>query len=162
MIIRIVPLALMFVAMSSSAVSRETGGEIRCTKQLIEFAQAVAAPTALAESGDEQSVKLMLVGMKRGMPVVSRVGLLPSNTHGPAKEFARGSPVLMIHVHHEGMLQAPHLEDAASVRELGIPNVIVSADGQSIWEVGIIGGEAVYRDISTEDLGPWQPLDQDA
>jgi Cu/Zn superoxide dismutase len=155
---KLVSAAFLFLAPSLS-VHSQGSSDIASSDSLIAFAQAIARPTALAETEDSSSVKFILVVMKDGKPVVGRIALLANDEHAASAEFASGlSPVLMIHVHHSGMAQEPQSGDWYTVRAYGIPNIVVSSDGEKLWEAGVVAGKDVFRDISTSVSGPWRPM----
>lgn len=155
----ILPVTILLLTLALSAGAGQLDDDILSNETLIAFAKAVARPTALAATEDPDSVKFILVVMKDGKPAVGRVALLPNNAHAAPQEFARGHhPVLMIHVHHEGMSQEPQREDAEPVRAFGIPSMIISSNGEKLFEVGVINGTDAFRDISAAESGPWQPF----
>jgi hypothetical protein len=143
-----------------SAAQPEGKREIHASSEFADFIRAVAVPTALAETQPGNFVKFLRLGKNReGEVVVLGIALLPLNEHASA-ELEEDADVLAIaHVHHELMIQAPSMDDAVTVRGLGVPNFVISHDGRAIWEVGVVAGQDVYRQIGTEKSEEWKVLE---
>ena len=126
-----------------------------------DFVQAIAIPTALAETRPGNFVKFIQIGKNQNGEVVARgIALLPIGEHAPGTGFTKETGVTVLaHVHHKLMEQRPTTEDARTVRRLGMPNFVISADGQLVWEVGIVSGKAVYREISQKHSSQWMDLE---
>jgi len=125
-----------------------------------DFIRAIAVPTALAETPPGDFVKFLRIGKnENGEVVVRGIGLLPIHSHAGADPGEMVEVLAIAHVHHKLMNQAPVREDALTVRGLGVPNFVISSDGQRIWEVGIVGGKDMYRDIGSKNAGAWTVLE---
>jgi hypothetical protein len=134
--------------------------DIYSSVEYVHFIQAIAIPTARAETRPGDFVKFLQIGKNEdGEVVVSNIGLLSIGEHAMEINFDGGADVIVVaHVHHKLMEQSPTKEDGVTVRRLGIPNFVISADGQLIWEVGIVSGKAMYRDASPKRDGHWMVL----
>ena len=134
--------------------------DIQASEEYANFIRAIAVPTALAETRPGDFVKFLRMGKnEHGEVVVRGIGLLPINEHASA-ELDEGAEVFVIaHVHHRLMNQAPVREDALTVRGLGVPNFVISSDGQAIWEVGIVAGRDMFREIGPKGPGEWKVLE---
>jgi len=134
--------------------------EIHAEADYADFIRAIAIPTALAETRPGDFVKFLRIGKNQdGEIVVRGIGLLSIDQHAPDADIAEDADVIVIaHVHHKLMNQKPVKEDALVVRRLGVPNFVISSDGQHIWEVGIVSGGDMYREISAKSIGQWVEL----
>jgi len=143
-----------------SAARPEDKREIQASSEYADFIRAVARPTALAETQPGNFVKFLRLGKNReDEVVVLGIALLPLNVHASA-DLEEGAEVLVIaHVHHEQMSQVPTKDDALTVRGLGVPNFVISSDGRTIWEVGVVAGQDRYREIGAEKAGEWKVLE---
>ena len=143
-------------------ISAKPKGEldIQASAEYADFIRAIAVPTALAETRPGDFVKFIRIGKNEiGEVVVLGIGLLPITEHASAG-LDEGSAVLVIaHVHHKLMNQVPVREDALTVRGLGVPNFVISSDGRAVWEVGIVAGQGMYREIGPKSSGEWKVLE---
>jgi hypothetical protein len=145
---------------AQSAATSKSNLDIQASAEYSDFIRAVAAQTALAETRPGDFVKFFWLGKNEsGEVVVMGISLLPIDAHAEA-ELEKGRQVFAIaHVHHRRMNQAPVKEDALTVRGLGVPNFVIGADGQSVWEVGIVGGQDMYREVGLKNPGKWKALE---
>jgi len=143
-----------------SSAQPEGGREISASPEYAEFIRAIAASTALAETPPGNFVKFLRLGKnENGEVVVRGIALLPLNEHATADPKEGADIVVIAHVHHKMMKQRPVREDALTVRMLGIPNFVISADGGAIWEVGVVAGRDMYREVGAASSGEWRVLE---
>jgi hypothetical protein len=134
--------------------------DTHASAEYAEFIRAIAVPTALAETPPGDFVKFLRIGKnENGEVVVRGIGLLPINSHAGADPGEMVEVLVIAHVHHKLMNQTPVREDALTVRALGVPNFVISSVGRRIWEVGIVGGKDMYRDIGSKKAGAWTVLE---
>jgi hypothetical protein len=135
--------------------------DIYASAEYGDFVSAIAIPTALAETQEGDFVKFIQIGKnQKGELVVRGIALLSIGEHAPATSLNEGADVIVIaHVHPKLMDQRPTGEDARTVRRLGVPNFVISADGRLVWEVGIVSGRAMYREISPRHNSQWKTLE---
>jgi hypothetical protein len=132
---------------------------IHASAEYADFVRAIAVPTALAETRPGDFVKFIRLGKnKDGEVLVTEIGLLPIDQHAGIGVGEKADAFVIAHVHHKLMKQAPQWEDALTVRELGVPNFVISFDGQLTWEVGIVEGNDMYREIGPREPGVWKAL----
>ena len=153
-------LGLHTVFLGSPLLHASDPPDIHASNEYADFIRAIAIPTALAETRAGDFVKFLQIGKNEGGEVVVRgIGLLAVDQHAPGSDLDGGADVTVIaHVHHKTMVQNPVMEDALAVRRLGVPNFVISFDGQLIWEVGIISGKEMYREIGQKRMGQWMEL----
>lgn len=155
-------LLCLYVVFFGEPIAAEPTGklDIQSSAEYADFIRAIAAPTALAETPPGDFVKFLRIGKNEvGEVVVLGIGLLPNNEHASA-DLDEGTAVFAIaHVHHKLMKQAPVREDALTVRGLGVPNFVISSDGRAVWEVGIVAGQDMYREIGPKSPGVWRALE---
>jgi hypothetical protein len=153
-------LCLYAVFLGERISAQPTGNiNIHSSAEYADFIRAIAIPTALAETQPGDFVKFLRIGKnKDGEVVVSGIGLLPIGQHAGADLGEEADVFAIAHVHHKLMKQAPLREDALTVRGLGVPNFVISSDGQVIWEVGIVEGNDMYREIGPRGSGEWKAL----
>lgn len=134
--------------------------DIHASIEYANFIREIAVPTALAETPAGDFVKFLQMGKNQGGEVVVRgIGLLSVDQHAPESDLDDGADVTVVaHVHHKTMAQNPVKEDALAVRRLGVPGFVISFDGRLIWEVGIISGKEMYREIGQKRIGQWMEL----
>lgn len=127
----------------------------------IEFVRGIAVQTALAETSASDVVKLLLLGAaENGEVLVLKIGLLTDNAHAHDADFSSGLDVaVIVHVHHTKMQQAPGVHDSLTVHHHGVPNIVIGSDGRQIWEVGVVAGKDVYREIGASHVGSWQGIE---
>ena len=152
-------LHLVFLGLPASAQPTDKL-DIHASAEYADFIRAIAIPTALAETQPGDFVKVLRIGKNQdGEIVVRGIGLLSIDRHAPDADPNEGADVTVIaHVHHKLMNQNPVKEDALAVRRLGVPNFVISSDGRLIWEVGIVSGSEMYREISPKRIGEWMEL----
>ena len=152
-------LALVLLVCVASADAQRS--DIHTSDEYLRFIRAIAVQTALAETSTSEVVKLLLLGPGgNGEVLVLKLGLLTGNAHAHTDEFSAGLNVALIaHVHHRGMKQAPRAEDSLAVRQYGIPNIVISSDGERIWEVGVVADRDVYREVGASGVGDWQDIE---
>ena len=143
-----------------SPAQTEGNLEISASAEYADFIRAIAGPTALAETPPGNFVKFLRLGKnENGEVVVRGMALLPLNGHAPADLEEGAEAFVIAHVHHKLMNQRPVRDDALTVRSLGVPNFVISADGREIWEVGVVAGLDMYREIGAKSSREWKVLE---
>jgi hypothetical protein len=62
---------------------------------------------------------------------------------------------VVVHVHHGEMSANPEAADYVDLRKHRLPSFIISADGENIWEIAMIGGVNKYRAVLPSSIGEW-------
>jgi hypothetical protein len=136
------------------AWSADTQGDVGVSdNKYIVVIRAIARETALAETEDKDAVKFLSLGVNAaGEVVVRRIGL--GKDHGTSFPLAPGEEAFA-HVHNRQMSPKPEAADFGVLRRLKVPSFVISADGNDIWEVAVVGGKERYRPILPSGVGDW-------
>jgi hypothetical protein len=146
-----VVLASMACPVSLTVLAQESVGV--GYDKYIDFVRAIASQTALAETQDKDAVKFLSLGAgASGEVVVIRIGL--GKDHGSSFEPGPGARAIA-HVHNHQMSVKPEAADFDALRLLKLRSFVISADGNQIWEIALVGGKEQYRAILPSGVGEW-------
>jgi hypothetical protein len=123
------------------------------TPAAIDFIRATAKSTALAPTPQKNAVKFIALGVdSSGTIVVTTIAL--GIDHGESFK-PPADAIAVAHVHNGDMSAKPAAADYLALREHRLPSFVISADGETIWEVAVLGGVNRYRPVLPSYVGAW-------
>ncbi|MGE3298664.1 MAG: RHS repeat domain-containing protein [Porticoccaceae bacterium] len=137
----------------ASVVQPSGQTDVLADPRFTDFLKSASRPTARARIKIVGEKFLVLAVNTENIVVVKRIAILKGQG-GDVTSFIGGASVIA-HVHYQGLVQRPCCADNLSVK-LGIPGFVIGQDGSRIWELGQVGGNSVFRDVSRSTHGPWQ------
>lgn len=147
----------VFVAASlwfAPCFAEEKGGGTHVADDVyLEFIRAVAKQTAQAQTQDPDAVKFLGLGKNESNEVVV-TEIAVGADHGASFE-ASARAFVVAHVHNRHMAAGPEAADFEAQALLGRPFLVISADGEGVWEVAVLEGSRRYRQV-TPTNGSWQ------
>jgi hypothetical protein len=123
------------------------------TSGAIDFIRETAKVTALAPTQQKNYVKFLALGADASGEVFVTTMAVGFDHEAPFKPPA--DTVAVAHVHPGGMSAKPEAADYVALRTMGLPSFMISADGEAIWEIAILGGVNKYRRVLTSGVGEW-------
>jgi hypothetical protein len=123
------------------------------TSAAIDFIRGTAKITALAPTRQKNAVKFMALGVDSSDTVVVTT-IAVGIDHG-ASFKPPADAIAVAHVHNSDMPDKPEPADYLALRVLGLPSFVISADGEAIWEIAVLGGVNKYRPVLPSHVGEW-------
>ena len=152
--LRLSMLALLAPLLISPLALADEGSDLGVADpKFADFIRAVAKITAQAETKDKSAVKFICLALNSSGQVVV-TSLSVGSDHGQSFTPSPGAAAIA-HFHNSTMSPKPEAADFDSLRALKLPSFVVSAAGDQIWEVAIIGGSKKYRAVLESGLGEW-------
>tara|TARA_B100001059_G_scaffold204925_1_gene214513 strand:- start:673 stop:1122 length:450 start_codon:yes stop_codon:yes gene_type:complete len=123
-------------------------------KPFIEFLQATAKVTAVAEAPFPNAVKFMAFGKNEaGEVVVAKIWV--GDDHWTKNEVKKNIKAIA-HFHNSEMDSKPEEADFDYPNCSRLYCFVVSNDGGKIWEISINTDGKKYRDVTSTNYGGWQ------
>ncbi|MES2324778.1 MAG: hypothetical protein V4633_21165 [Pseudomonadota bacterium] len=150
----VVTLSLLCVQLACAAEPQKDIGV--STSAEIDFIHGTAKFTALAPTRLKNAVKFIALGLDSAGTVVVTAMAVGIDHGASFKPPADASAVA--HVHHRDMPAKLEAADYLALRVLGLPCFVISADGEAIWEIAVLGGVSKYRPVLPSHVGEWVEL----